>query len=137
MHRKFTLFVVAGMVLGVLLGWACNQYLTAAAAKTAADDLNLVTYVFLRLIRMIIAPLVFSTLVAGIAKMEDAATVGRVGGRALFPARFQLIMAANPCPCAARANDCICPAQVRRRCAASVPSARSDSPSSARHGCVR
>jgi Na+/H+-dicarboxylate symporter len=83
MNRKFTLFVVVGMVLGVLVGWACNQFLDAAGAKQAADDLSLVTYIFLRLIRMIIAPLVFSTLVAGIAKMEDAATVGRVGGRAL------------------------------------------------------
>ena len=83
MQRKFTLFVVAGMVLGIMVGWACNQFLAAPAAKTAADDLNLITYCFLRLIRMIIAPLVFSTLVAGIAKMEDAATVGRVGGRTI------------------------------------------------------
>lgn len=83
MAKKFTWFVVGGMLLGVLVGWACNQFLTAPAAKTAADDLNLITYCFLRLIRMIIAPLVFSTLVAGIAKMEDAATVGRVGGRTI------------------------------------------------------
>ena len=83
MNRKFTLFVIAGMVLGVLVGWGCNSFLDAAGAKQAADGLGLVTYTFLRLIRMIIAPLVFSTLVAGIAKMENAATVGRVGGRAL------------------------------------------------------
>ncbi|HEY3811764.1 MAG TPA: dicarboxylate/amino acid:cation symporter [Caulobacteraceae bacterium] len=83
MNRNFTLFVVAGMVLGVLVGWACNAWLDAPAAKQAADDLGLITDIFLRLIRMIIAPLVFSTLVLGIAKMEDAATVGRVGVRAL------------------------------------------------------
>ena len=84
MNRTFTLFVVLGMLLGVAAGWACNSYLEPWAAKQAADDFGLVTYAFLRLIRMIIAPLVFSTLVVGIAKMEDAATVGRVGGRTLL-----------------------------------------------------
>ncbi|HWE45319.1 MAG TPA: dicarboxylate/amino acid:cation symporter [Caulobacteraceae bacterium] len=84
MNRTFTLFVILGMLLGVAVGWACNAYLEPAAAKLAADDFGLITYAFLRLIRMIIAPLVFSTLVAGIAKMEDAATVGRVGGRAIL-----------------------------------------------------
>ncbi len=41
------------------------------------------TDLFLRLIKMIIAPLVFSTLVAGIAHMEDAAAVGRVGAKTM------------------------------------------------------
>jgi Na+/H+-dicarboxylate symporter len=83
MNRYFTLFVVVGMALGIAIGWGCNVWLAPAAAKQVADGFGLVTDIFLRLIRMIIAPLVFSTLVAGIAKMEDAATVGRVGGRAL------------------------------------------------------
>ena len=39
----------------------------------------------------------------------------RSGGVITYPARFLLVLAANPCPCAARANDCVCPAQVRRR----------------------
>ena len=40
--------------------------------------------IFLRLIKMIIAPLVFSTLVVGIGHMSDAGTVGRVGGKAML-----------------------------------------------------
>jgi Na+/H+-dicarboxylate symporter len=79
MNRRFTLFIVAAMVLGVAVGWALNQTLPAAEAKAAADNFSIVTDVFLRLIKMIIAPLVFSTLVAGIAHMEDAAAIGRVG----------------------------------------------------------
>ena len=79
MNRLFTYFVVGAMVLGIAVGWALNQFLTPTQAKTVAGDLSLVTDVFLRLIKMIIAPLVFSTLVAGIAHMEDAAAIGRVG----------------------------------------------------------
>ncbi|HEY9218242.1 MAG TPA: dicarboxylate/amino acid:cation symporter [Phenylobacterium sp.] len=79
MNRLFTLFVVGSMVLGVLVGWACNQFLDPAQAKAVAGNLSIVTDVFLRLIKMIIAPLVFATLVSGIAHMEDAAQIGRVG----------------------------------------------------------
>ena len=79
MNRLFTAFIVGAMVLGVGVGWLVNQTLPAADAKTVADNLSIVTDVFLRLIKMIIAPLVFSTLVAGIAHMEDAASIGRVG----------------------------------------------------------
>ncbi len=39
----------------------------------------------------------------------------RSGGAITYPARFLLVLAANPCPCAARSNECVCPAQVRRR----------------------
>ena len=84
MNRLFTAFVVAAMVLGVLVGWAAHQFLTPDQAKQLADNLSIITTVFLRLIKMIIAPLVFSTLVAGIAHMEDAASVGRVGIKTMF-----------------------------------------------------
>jgi Na+/H+-dicarboxylate symporter len=83
MNRRFTTFIVAAMVLGVAVGWGLNQFLPAAEAKAAAGHLSIVTDVFLRLIKMIIAPLVFATLVAGIAHMEDAAAVGRVGAKAM------------------------------------------------------
>jgi Na+/H+-dicarboxylate symporter len=79
MNRRFTIFIVSAMLLGIVVGWAVNQYLAPAQAKTVADNLSIVTDLFLRLIKMIIAPLVFSTLVAGIAHMEDASAVGRVG----------------------------------------------------------
>lgn len=79
MNKTFTAFIVGSMVLGVLTGWGVNHFLAADQAKEVADNLTIITDVFLRLIKMIIAPLVFSTLVAGIAHMEDAASIGRVG----------------------------------------------------------
>ncbi len=79
MNRVFTAFIVGAMVLGVLVGWGVNVSMDAAGAKEVASNLSIVTDVFLRLIKMIIAPLVFSTLVAGIAHMGDASEVGRVG----------------------------------------------------------
>ena len=79
MNRLFTIFIVAAMVLGVVVGWICNQTLDAAQGTTVAGYFSIITDVFLRLIKMIIAPLVFATLVSGIAHMEDAAQIGRVG----------------------------------------------------------
>ncbi|PZU72273.1 MAG: dicarboxylate/amino acid:cation symporter [Brevundimonas sp.] len=79
MKRLFAYLIIGAMVLGVLAGWGLNQFLSPEQAKAAAGNLNLVTDIFLRLIKMIIAPLVFTTLVAGIAHMEDAASVGRIG----------------------------------------------------------
>ena len=72
-------------MLGIIAGWAINAAIddgTPASAerlKSIADYLSIVTALFLRLIKMIIAPLVFSTLVAGIAHMGDIAALGRVG----------------------------------------------------------
>jgi Na+/H+-dicarboxylate symporter len=77
MNRLFTWFVVGAMILGVAVGWALNTGLSAEQAGSVADGLSIITDFFLRLIKMIIAPLVFSTLVAGIAHMGDAS-----GGRA-------------------------------------------------------
>ncbi|MDB5424177.1 MAG: Na+/H+-dicarboxylate symporter [Phenylobacterium sp.] len=83
MNRIFTILIVSAMVLGIAVGWAVNQYATPDQAKTVAENLSIITDVFLRLIKMIIAPLVFSTLVAGIAHMEDASTIGRVGAKTM------------------------------------------------------
>jgi Na+/H+-dicarboxylate symporter len=83
MNRLFTYFLVGAMLLGIMTGWAVNQYAAPAQATAIAENLSIITDVFLRLIRMIIAPLVFSTLVAGIAHMEDTAAVGRVGVKTL------------------------------------------------------
>src|SRR5436190_14977381 len=83
MNRLFTILIVAAMVLGVAVGWAIHQYASPVEAKAIAGNLSIVTDVFLRLIRMIIAPLVVSTLVAGIAHMEDSASIGRVGIKTL------------------------------------------------------
>ena len=83
MNRIFTRLVIAAMVLGVATGWACNRWLAPADAAHAAAGFGLLMEAFLRLIKMIIAPLVFTTLLAGIVHMEDAAAVGRVGIKTL------------------------------------------------------
>jgi len=84
MSRNFTLFILAGMVLGLLVGWGCHAAIPdAAGQKDLAGYFSLLTDIFLRLIKMIIAPLVFSTLVAGIAHMGAGSAVGRVGARTL------------------------------------------------------
>ncbi|WGM37679.1 Proton/sodium-glutamate symport protein [Caulobacter sp. NIBR1757] len=83
MNRRFTIFIVASMVLGILAGLACNQLLAGEQLTTAVDIFNLITTLFLRLIKMIIAPLVFTTLVVGIAHMEDAAAIRGVGFKAI------------------------------------------------------
>jgi Na+/H+-dicarboxylate symporter len=83
MNRLFTTLVVGAMILGVLTGWAVHSFATPAQALAVSGNLSIITDLFLRLIKMIIAPLVFSTLVAGIAHMEDAGAIGRVGVKAL------------------------------------------------------
>ena len=78
--QKLTTIILIGMVLGILVGWACHtMWPDPKTAKTIADYISLITDIFLRLIKMIIAPLVFSTLVVGIAHMGDTEAVGRVG----------------------------------------------------------
>jgi Na+/H+-dicarboxylate symporter len=83
MKRGFALAVALGMVLGIVAGIVANNSLDAAHIKAFASGLSIITDLFLRLIRMIIAPLVFSTLIAGIAHMEGAAHIGRVGAKTL------------------------------------------------------
>ncbi|WP_157270056.1 dicarboxylate/amino acid:cation symporter [Azohydromonas aeria] len=76
--------IMIAMVLGVAVGWACHSAAPdAAAAKELAKYFNIVTDIFLRMIKMVVAPLVFATLVAGVASMGDAKMVGRVGTKAL------------------------------------------------------
>jgi len=89
MAKKLTRFILIALVLGIIAGWAINEAIddgTPAAADqlaAIAGYMSIVTSLFLRLIKMIIAPLVFSTLVSGIAHMGDVAALGRVGMRSL------------------------------------------------------
>ena len=89
MANKLTRFILIALVLGLIAGWATHVSIddgtpaSAARLKSIADYLGIVTALFLRLIKMIIAPLVFSTLVVGIAHMGDTAALGRVGARSL------------------------------------------------------
>ncbi|MBV8975823.1 MAG: dicarboxylate/amino acid:cation symporter [Alphaproteobacteria bacterium] len=83
MRRTFAIALVLGMLLGIASGLLIRELLDTEAAKNVTGALDLATLVFLRLVRMIIAPLVLSTLIVGIAHMGDAATIGRIGARTL------------------------------------------------------
>lgn len=80
-RNRLTLYILVGLVLGIVVGYIAN--INLADPKGFADKMALVTTLFLRLIKMIIAPLVFATLVVGIAKIGDAKEIGRIGGKAL------------------------------------------------------
>ncbi|MEA1833621.1 dicarboxylate/amino acid:cation symporter [Methylobacterium durans] len=83
--NRLTTLIFIGMVLGIGVGYACSiMWPDPQTAKEISGYIALISDVFLRLIKMIIAPLVFSTLVVGIAHMGDTASVGRVGGKALI-----------------------------------------------------
>jgi Na+/H+-dicarboxylate symporter len=72
------------MIAGVLLGLWVHYNCTSVQIGGFSEMINMITDVFLRLIKMIIAPLVFSTLVVGIAKLGDIRAVGRIGGKTLL-----------------------------------------------------
>jgi Na+/H+-dicarboxylate symporter len=82
MPNRLTRWIIVGLVLGIAAGYIAYAFFPESSAGFA-EKASLLPAAFLRLIKMIIAPLVFSTLVVGIAKMGDIATVGRVGGKAL------------------------------------------------------
>ncbi len=81
--NRLTTYILVGLALGILTGYAINVSQPAPQATSFADYMTLITTLFLRLIKMIIAPLVFSTLMVGIAKMGDTREVGRVGIKTL------------------------------------------------------
>jgi Na+/H+-dicarboxylate symporter len=82
MTHRLTRYIVVGLLLGIIVGYVYYRQFPDSSAGFA-DTISLLPTAFLRLIRMIIAPLVFSTLAVGIAKMGDGATIGRVGAKAL------------------------------------------------------
>jgi len=82
MPNRLTLWIIIGLVFGIASGYIAYAYFPDSSARYA-EIASLLPTIFLRLIKMIIAPLVFSTLVVGIAKLGDIAMVGKVGGKAL------------------------------------------------------
>ena len=82
-QRLLTFLLVAATLLGIAVGWVCNRYLTPQQAVDVGADLSIITDAFLRLIKMVIAPLVFASLVTAIARMGGASEIGRVGIKAL------------------------------------------------------
>src|SRR5512141_3018226 len=75
LYTSLYLQVIVAIVIGVLLGHFFPQ--TGEAMKPLGDG-------FIKLIKMIIAPIIFCTVVVGIAGMEDMKKVGKTGGLALL-----------------------------------------------------
>src|SRR3954463_1742766 len=86
MKRKMpaAISILIALVIGVVVGYMIFvSYPDKKTAAQIAGYVSILSDVFLRLIKMLIGPLVFSTLVVGIAHMGDAASVGRVFAKAL------------------------------------------------------
>jgi Na+/H+-dicarboxylate symporter len=81
-NNKLFIAIIIGLVLGVALGGMVH-YQYPGSADGFAKNIKLLGTIFIRMVQMIIAPLVFSTLVVGIAKMGDMKMVGRVGAKAM------------------------------------------------------
>ncbi len=82
--NRLTRYILIALILGLAAGYAINRLVASPdQAKAVAGYLGIVTEVFLRLIKMIIAPLVLSTLTVGIAHMGAGGAVGRTFVRTL------------------------------------------------------
>ena len=86
--NRLTIYIFIAMVLGILLGYMVNWRYAGtenqATITKFVSNISILTDIFLRLIKMIIAPLVFSTLVVGVAKLGDIKAVGRIGGKTML-----------------------------------------------------
>ena len=74
-YRKLHWQVLAALALGTIFG---------VAAPTAAEDIGFLGDLFLRLLKMVIIPLIFTSLVDGVASLGDARSVGRIGLRTVI-----------------------------------------------------
>lgn len=81
-NNKLFIAIIAALVVGVAIGGIVHYQFPEYIAGFS-KNIKLLGTIFIRLVQMIIAPLVFSTLVVGIAKMGDMKMVGRVGGKAM------------------------------------------------------
>jgi len=88
---NLTVQILIAVILGAVLGVFIFKNFDEAFRESFSKNIKLLATIFIRLVQMIIAPLVFTTLVVGIAKLGDIKSVGRIGGRALgwfFTASF-------------------------------------------------
>jgi len=76
-------WIVIAMITGIITGLLIHHSAGVYWSEKFSDYMSIITDIFLRLIKMIIAPLVFSSLVTGIAKMGDTNAVGRIGAKTL------------------------------------------------------
>ncbi|MFZ4798909.1 MAG: dicarboxylate/amino acid:cation symporter [Bacteroidia bacterium] len=80
---NLTVQIIIAMLIGAILGVFVHNNYDADVAKNFSSYIKMLATVFIRLVQMIISPLVFTTLVVGIAKLGDIKAVGRIGGKAM------------------------------------------------------
>ena len=88
---NLTFQILIAMLLGAGLGIFIHNNFDTDFAQNFSDKIKMLATIFIRLVQMIISPLVFTTLVVGIAKLGDIKAVGRIGGKAMawfFSASF-------------------------------------------------
>lgn len=83
-RNNLTLYIFIAMVIGAVVGYYVYAQYSIETRSSFSSNIKLLSVIFLRLVQMIIAPLIFSTLVVGIAKLGNLKTVGRVGGKAML-----------------------------------------------------
>lgn len=83
---RLTLSIFIGMIAGIILGYILQKTHpnNQEWLKNFSGNISIITDIFLRLIKMIIAPLVITTLIVGVAKLGDLKTVGRIGGKTMI-----------------------------------------------------
>ncbi len=85
MKNKLTYWILGGLLLGIIVGALVNKVFYGDKESIAlfVEYTSLGNHIFLRLIKLIIAPLVMSTLVVGVAGIGDAKTIGRMGAKTI------------------------------------------------------
>ena len=86
-NNRLTIFILVGMVAGIVLGYIINLEIgkqSSEEIEKTVEPFSILADIFLRLIKMIVAPLVFTTLVVGVAKQGNIKAVGRIGGKTLL-----------------------------------------------------
>ncbi len=85
MDKRLTWFIFGGMLLGVIFGYLVHISLPADHVWFGyiTKTLKLLSDIFLNLIKLLVAPLILSTIVVGIAHMGDSSALGRIGFRAI------------------------------------------------------
>src|SRR5688500_1608729 len=85
MGHRLTLYILIGMILGVITGYLVRVYVPADSEAFTywLRSFSTLSTIFLNLIKLVVAPLILGTLIAGIAHMGDSSALGRIGTRAI------------------------------------------------------
>src|SRR6201996_205624 len=82
--NRLTTYIMISLLLGIAAGYVCNTLASPEQAKVIAGYFTIVSDIFLRMIKMIIAPLVFATIVSGISSLgASGGAVGRIAVKSL------------------------------------------------------